>query len=154
MYKFFLIFIILYHGASFAATDIYSFNLPEQQQRFQTLTSQLRCLVCQNQSLTESNAPLANDLRKLIAEKINLGFDNQQIINFLVVRYGNFILYQPPLDKTTYILWFGPFLLLLGGLTLLGYFIIRKNSQQNAVKIDLNSQQQKHLTNLLTENQA
>lgn len=146
MHKFFFI-LLFFPTILFAATDIYSFKEPQQQQRFQTLTAQLRCLVCQNQSLTESNAPLAQDLRRLIAEKINLGLDDQHIRHFLVERYGDFILYQPPLNKMTYFLWFGPFLLLLFGLVILAYCIKRRNLQQlHSAALD---QQQQHLIKLL-----
>lgn len=128
MSKILLFLMSFYSIALFAMTDIYSFKNSEQQQRFQNLTTQLRCLVCQNQSLSESNAPLANDLRSLIAKKINLGMTDEEIRHFLVERYGNFILYQPPLDKSTYVLWFAPFVLLLLGLACLGYYIIKRRT--------------------------
>lgn len=99
--------------------DIYPFQTAKQQRQFQHLTYELRCLVCQNQNLAESNAALATDLRNEIANKIRIGRTNQQIINYLVARYGDYILYKPPVNKATYILWFTPFILLIAGMLVL-----------------------------------
>lgn len=109
-----------------AAEDYYAFKTSEQQQRFQSLTTELRCLVCQNQNLSESNAPLANDLRSKIYEQIQQGQTDQQIVDYLVSRYGNFILYRPPFKAATIALWFGPFLLLFMGMIYLIYYIHQK----------------------------
>jgi cytochrome c-type biogenesis protein CcmH len=108
---------------SFAAQDFYEFSSPAQQQRFESLTNHLRCLVCQNQTLAESNAPLATDLRDQIYQQVQHGQSNQQIIDYLVARYGDFILYQPPLNTLTLGLWFGPFLILIAGLSYLLYYL-------------------------------
>ena len=83
--------------------------------RLKTLETELRCLVCQNQTLAESNAPLAEDLRKEVRELAVSGKSDHEIRSYLVARYGDFVLYKPPLKSTTYALWFGPFLLLLAG---------------------------------------
>ena len=83
--------------------------------RLRTLETQLRCLVCQNQTLAESNAPLAEDLRKEVRELALAGKSDDEIRAYLVARYGDFVLYNPPVKPTTYLLWFGPFLLLAGG---------------------------------------
>lgn len=85
----------------------------------QALTQQLRCLVCQNETLADSRADLAEDLRKEIREQMKAGKSDQEIIAFLTQRYGDFILYKPPVKATTYLLWFGPFVLLLAGTLLL-----------------------------------
>ena len=85
----------------------------------QALTQQLRCLVCQNETLADSRADLAEDLRKEIREQMKAGKSDQEIIAFLTQRYGDFVLYKPPVKATTYLLWFGPFVLLLGGTLLL-----------------------------------
>ena len=107
----------------FAAEDFYQFQSQQDKQRFHSLTSELRCLVCQNQTIAESNASLAVDLRSQIFEKIQQGQSNQTIRDYLVARYGNFILYQPPLNGATFGLWFGPILLLLFGIMYLLYYI-------------------------------
>ncbi len=92
---------------------------PQIDQRMQALTQQLRCLVCQNETLADSRADLAEDLRKEIREQMKAGKSDQEIISFLTQRYGDFVLYKPPVKATTYLLWFGPFVLLLGGTLLL-----------------------------------
>jgi cytochrome c-type biogenesis protein CcmH len=84
--------------------------------RLKSLETQLRCLVCQNQTLAESEAPLAEDLRKEVRELAVSGKSDDDIRAYLVARYGDFVLYKPPVKPVTYLLWFGPFLLLVAGL--------------------------------------
>ena len=79
------------------------------------MTEQLRCLVCQNETLADSRADLAEDLRRQIREQMNAGKSDPEILAFLTHRYGDFVLYKPPVKSTTYLLWFGPFVLLIGG---------------------------------------
>jgi len=88
---------------------------PQIEQRMRALTEQLRCLVCQNETLADSRADLAEDLRKEIREQMKAGKSDQEIIAFLTQRYGDFVLYKPPVKSTTYLLWFGPFVLLFAG---------------------------------------
>ena len=102
------------------------FSDPERQERFKHLLHELRCLVCQNQSLADSDASLAHDLRREVYTMIEDGSSDQEIIQFLVARYGDFVLYRPPVTTTTYLLWFGPFLLLVLGLFTLFYFVRRR----------------------------
>lgn len=92
---------------------------PVLEQRVMALSQELRCLVCQNETLADSRADLANDLRNQIREQMKAGKSDKEIITFLTERYGEFILYRPPVQPTTYLLWFGPFLLLAGGLVFL-----------------------------------
>lgn len=89
------------------------FNDPATELRFKKLTEELRCLVCQNQSLADSHAELAQDLRNEVYKMVNAGDSNKEIIDYMVTRYGDFVLYRPPIKNTTYFLWFGPFLILL-----------------------------------------
>ena len=105
---------------SAAADDnyTYQFNSESQQAQFDQLTHELRCLVCQNETLADSNAPLAKDLRNKIAAQITAGDSDQEIVDYLIKRYGDFILYKPRLNSTTYVLWFSPALLLLFGIVL------------------------------------
>jgi cytochrome c-type biogenesis protein CcmH len=88
---------------------------PKIEQRMKVLTEQLRCLVCQNETLADSRADLAEDLRQQIREQMKAGKSDQEIIAFLTDRYGDFVLYKPPVKRTTYLLWFGPFILLIAG---------------------------------------
>jgi len=91
------------------------FENQQQQDRFDQLTQELRCLVCQNQNLADSDAPLAHDLRREVHEMLMSGQSNEQIKQFLVERYGDFVLYRPPVQQNTYLLWLAPLILLLGG---------------------------------------
>ena len=92
------------------------------------LTKQLRCLVCQNETLADSQAQLAEDLRREIREQIRAGKSDQEILAYATQRYGDFILYNPPVKATTYLLWFGPFLLLIGGTFLLFRFLKQRRA--------------------------
>jgi cytochrome c-type biogenesis protein CcmH len=83
------------------------------------ISEELRCLVCQNQTIADSHADLAIDLRNQVREKLVLGMSDRDVIEFMVQRYGDFVLYRPPVKSTTWLLWFGPFLLLAAGLALL-----------------------------------
>jgi cytochrome c-type biogenesis protein CcmH len=96
---------------------------PAVEQRLTNLSKELRCLVCQNETLADSQADLAADLRGEIREQIKAGKSDKEIIEFLTARYGQFILYRPRVTPTTYLLWFGPFVLLLGGLWVLFTYI-------------------------------
>jgi cytochrome c-type biogenesis protein CcmH len=96
---------------------------PAVEQRLVKLSQELRCLVCQNETLADSRADLAEDLRREIREQIKAGKSDKEIIAFLTERYGQFILYRPRVTPTTYLLWFGPFVLLLAGLALLFRYI-------------------------------
>ena len=92
---------------------------PELERRVTALSAELRCLVCQNQTLADSNAPLAVDLRSQIREQLGRGSSESEVIDFMTARYGDFVLYRPPLKASTLLLWVGPFLLLAGGALLL-----------------------------------
>lgn len=96
---------------------------PVLEERVMALSRELRCLVCQNETLADSRADLAVDLRNQIREQMQAGKSDKEIIAFLTERYGKFILFRPPVDPTTYLLWFGPFVLLLGGLLLLFRYV-------------------------------
>jgi cytochrome c-type biogenesis protein CcmH len=87
--------------------------------RVQALATELRCLVCQNQTIADSNADLAVDLRRQIREQLKQGKSEQDVLDFMVQRYGDFVLYRPPLKASTVLLWTGPFLLLALGMVLL-----------------------------------
>jgi len=90
----------------------FQFDSPEQQAEFRELVAKLRCLVCQNESLAGSQAELAQDLRNEVYRMMRAGQSQDEILDFLVERYGDFVLYDPPLKPSTYLLWFGPFVLI------------------------------------------
>lgn len=118
MKKFFIVFFLCV--SIFAEPEIfYSFSLPEQEKLFKKITSESRCLVCQNQSLADSDAPLAVDLRNSIYQWVMQGRSEKAIQDLLVQRYGAYILFRPPLNSSTWMLWASPFLLLVIGLGVL-----------------------------------
>lgn len=108
-------------GACAFTLEEFQFASPEQELAFRELTGKLRCLVCQNESLAASQADLAQDLRLEVYGMMQAGKDQDEIVDFLVERYGDFVLYEPPFKPSTYLLWLGPFLLLGAG----GYFLAR-----------------------------
>ena len=115
--------------------------------RLKTLESDLRCLVCQNQTLADSPSEWADGMRALIREKMNEGLDDQQIIDFLVTRYGDFVTYKPPLKPVTYVLWFGPVIVMLIALTVVFVFVRRRS--RNAPEKDLDTDEERHAHDLL-----
>ncbi len=119
-----------------AEINTYPFDNPVTEQRFKHLINELRCPKCQNQNLADSNAPLADDLRDKVYQMLQQGQSDQQIVQFLVDRYGDFVLYRPPLRESTWILWFGPFALGLvaAGCTLVW---IRRRKPDTIDKLDL-----------------
>lgn len=117
------------------------------EQRLHKLSQELRCLVCQNETLADSRADLAEDLRDEIREQMKAGKSDKEIIAFLTDRYGQFILYRPQVTPTTYLLWFGPFVLLLAGLALLFYYI--KQRRDSIPEQPLTSDERKRAEELL-----
>ena len=115
-----LVFLLALWGAPLLAQN------PDLDRRVAALAEELRCLVCQNQTLADSNAPLAVDLRNQIREQLSKGASEREVREFMVARYGDFVLYKPPLKASTIALWFGPFILLLAGAFLLYRLITRR----------------------------
>ena len=113
-----------------AEIEVYQFKTPDLELRYQTLTEELRCLVCQNQNIADSHAELAQDLRRKVYEKLNSGETNDQIIDYMTERYGDFVLYRPPFNAKTLILWLTPALtILLGGV---GFWSLLKRRETNS----------------------
>lgn len=109
-----------------------AFEDPEQQARYELLIKDLRCLVCQNQSIADSNATLASDLRREVREMMIAGQSDQQIRDFMTARYGDFVLYRPPVSPRTWLLWSAPVLLLLGGLGIAAMVVMRRTRAARA----------------------
>src|SRR5687767_2303104 len=101
----------------------------EMDKRVGALANELRCLVCQNQTLADSNAPLAVDLRNQIREQLKAGASERDVIDFMVARYGDFVLYRPPFKATTVALWAGPFVILILGLAFLWRSVARRRAE-------------------------
>ncbi|MEO6112686.1 MAG: cytochrome c-type biogenesis protein [Nitrospiraceae bacterium] len=122
---------------------------PQVEARLKTLAVELRCLVCQNQTLADSHAPLAEDLRREVREMIAKGMSDREIIDFLVQRYGDFVLYRPPWKASTTLLWLGPFLLLIAGATGLVFALRRR--QKKLVDVTLSEAEHNRVAQLLSE---
>jgi cytochrome c-type biogenesis protein CcmH len=121
----FVIFALVFAGAAIAK-EAQPNEDPQIAARMKNLTEQLRCLVCQNETLADSRADLAEDLRKQVREQIKAGKSDKEIVAYLTDRYGDFVLYNPPVKSTTYLLWFGPFVLLIAGTFVLFRFLKRR----------------------------
>ncbi len=129
-----------------SADTPFEFEQPGQEKLYKELIGEIRCLVCQNQSLADSNADLAQDLRNEVYRMVTEESEKPDIINFLVARYGDFVLYNPPLKNTTILLWFGPFLfLLIAAVTT--FFVVRNRSTSDVD--ELGAEQQEKLRSLL-----
>ena len=127
---------LLFLTSANAAVDPFDFESPEQQQRFNNLTHELRCPKCQNQSVADSNAPIAQDLRREVYRLMTEEqADDQQVIDFMLARYGEFVLYTPRLEAKTLLLWFGPLILLLIAILVL-IQILKKHRRLNSGQAD------------------
>ena len=128
-----------------SATEIRTFKDTTEQLRYEQLVEELRCLVCQNQSLADSDADLARDLRDEVYQIIQSGKSDEEAVQFLVERYGDFVLYRPPVKPMTWLLWLGPFLALAGGL-----LFIRSRTRQHAAtrSPELNAAERERLRQL------
>ncbi len=122
---------------------------PAAEARLKHLAVELRCLVCQNQTLADSNAPLAEDLRREVREMIAKDMSDKEIIEFLVARYGDFVLYRPPLKATTTLLWVGPFVLLTIGATVL--IITLRRRARKVVDVPVTDEEHRRVEQLLAE---
>lgn len=131
-----------------ASIDTWEFDDPAQFDRYKVLTEELRCPKCQNQNIADSNAPIANDLRAEVYRMLQTGQSNEQIVDFMLDRYGEFVLYKPRLSAGTLLLWFGPLLFLVaGGVTL--FVIIRRNRQTTLQADNLTAAEKDRLKQLL-----
>jgi len=140
------VFLLIFSGAVNAAISVFEFDTDEQTLRYQKLIAELRCLVCQNQNLADSNAELAVDLKTIVHQKILAGETDQQILSFMTDRYGDFVLYNPPLKTSTLLLWLGPTVFLILGLFVVILYI--KKSKRDSVA-QLSQQQRENIRQML-----
>lgn len=124
------------------------FDDPALEKRVMALAEDLRCLVCQNETLAGSHSDLAVDLRQQIREQMKAGKSNQEIISFMTERYGDFVLFRPPVKTTTYLLWFGPFALLAAGIVV-QYFYLKRRRERGVRDQPLSEAEQKRVEALL-----
>ncbi|MBT7331601.1 MAG: cytochrome c-type biogenesis protein CcmH [Oceanospirillaceae bacterium] len=144
-----LLWLLLVPSVSHASIETYQFSQPEMAQRFNDLTTVLRCPKCQNQNLADSDSIIAKDLRAQVHQLLEKNHTNDQITDFMVQRYGDFILYDPPFKRSTLVLWLAPIGLLLMGLLVL-WFLARKPAVQAAM---LTPDEQQQLNDLLASEQ-
>ncbi len=132
-----------------AAVEYRKFDDPQQEQAYQNLTNELRCLVCQNQTIADSNADLAKDLRRQVYEMLQQGKSQQEIVDFMTQRYGDFVMYRPPLKPKTIILWVGPAVFIVIGLVVL--VIISRKKAAGAQSVALTEHEEKRIRQLLEQ---
>ena len=146
------IFLLMMSGGIYAV-DTHQLSDPEQQESYETLTKELRCLVCQNQTIADSNAELAADLRRQVYEMLQQGKSREEIIQFMTDRYGDFVLYKPPFQGKTSVLWIAPVVFLLLGLIMVFFVIRRKKAAANlhsqAGDLEMDAEKQKKIRSLL-----
>ena len=146
-----LLFLVL-AAPAFAVEPDEILDDPVLEARARELSKGLRCLVCQNQDIDSSNAELAKDLRILVRERLVAGDSDQQVLDYLVARYGDFVLLEPPFAPRTYLLWFGPLvLLLIGGAAVAFYFARQRRQPKPAGAAPLSAEEQERLERLLAD---
>ena len=132
-----------------AAIEIHQFDTPEQEAHYEKLIKELRCLVCQNQNLADSNADLAKDLRRQTYEQVKKGKTVDEVVDYMVARYGDFVRYKPAFKPLTWALWIGPFVILIFGLVALARFV---RSRQTGPDKDIDEEKLKQARKLLEDN--
>lgn len=145
--------VLLFGMNNLAAIEVLSFSSPEQEQRYKDLIAELRCLVCQNQSLADSNAELAQDLRHEVYGMIMNGQSNKEITDFLIARYSDFVLYRPPLRSSTILLWFAPAILIIVALAFLFITLKRRSDPSTEKTPPMSAEDQSRLNKLLKDNE-
>lgn len=146
-----LIFFALWmHMAAVAGEAVPVAEDPVLEQRMIALSEDLRCLVCQNESLAGSRAELAQDLRQEIRDQLRAGKNDKEVIEYLTQRYGDFVLYKPPLKPLTWLLWFGPFVLLIGAAG--GFYLYLKRRGARLAGESLSAEEKQRVEALLRNN--
>lgn len=150
----FLIVLLSFSGLAGAAIDTYEFKDDVTRERFQSLAAELRCPKCQNQNIADSNSPIAKDLREELHRMLEDGANDQQVVDFMVGRYGEFVLYRPRVSEQTYLLWYGPaVLLLIGVVVVLLVSGKRKKAEPGKPKTNLSDAEKLRLDQLLKQEQ-
>jgi cytochrome c-type biogenesis protein CcmH len=137
-----------------AAIDAFEFKDDATRERFQQLTNELRCPKCQNQNLADSNSPIAEDLRREVYRMVEAGKPDEEITDFMVSRYGEFVLYRPRVTESTWILWYGPFVLLAVGAAVVLLITRKRKRNNNSPDDSLNENEKARLATLLNKGNA
>lgn len=132
-----------------ALIETYDFSSPELEARYQQLSEELRCPKCQNQNIADSNAPIAQDLRKLLHQQLEAGASDAEILDFMVARYGEFVRYRPSFGGTTLFLWLAPAVLLIAGIGVVAISLRSRSAAASRESTALSAQEQARLQQLL-----
>jgi cytochrome c-type biogenesis protein CcmH len=143
-----LLCLLLLSASASAVIETYEFSDPELEQRYRQLSTELRCPKCQNQNIADSNAPISQDLRKLLHEQLEAGADDEEILDYMVARYGEFVRYRPRFSGATAVLWLAPVLLLLVGVAA-AVLTLRSRRSQRVAAGPLNRDDEQRLQDLL-----
>ncbi|NRP46122.1 MULTISPECIES: cytochrome c-type biogenesis protein [unclassified Marinobacterium] len=146
-----LFLLVLLSTSSFAAIDTHNFKSVEDEKRFHALAAELRCPKCQNQNIADSDSPIAKDLRTEVFRMIDEGAEDETIIDFMVTRYGDFVLYRPKMNSQTWLLWNGPFLVLGFGVLVILAVVWQRRSRRKVSEAALSSDDQARLDALLKQ---
>jgi len=144
--------LLIVMGVSAAPIETFKFDSPETEKVFHKLSEELRCLVCQNQNIAESNAELAKDLRLEIYTMLSDGKTEDEIVDFMVQRYGDYVLYRPPFKPMTWLLWFGPVIIFILGLIFAVRFM--KAQAANSEPVKLSEEELERVKSLHADTQA
>lgn len=150
------VFVLVWAASNFASAVIetYTFSDPQLESRYHVLSQELRCPKCQNQNIADSNAPISRDLRALLHQQLEAGKSDEQILAFMVERYGEFVRYRPGVDRNTLVLWYGPGALTVLGLLALGWHLRRRGGASNAApSAQLTAEERAQLNEKLAEQQ-
>ena len=151
MRQLFLLLLLLLAGPLHAAVETFDFPTEEQRQRYLEFARELRCPKCQNQNLADSNAPIAEDLRLELHRLLLEGKTDEEIVDFMVTRYGEYVLYEPPLEAKTVLLWGAPVLMLCAGLLVLAGIVRRARRAGAAARAALSDAERRRLEELLDD---
>lgn len=143
---------LLFSHAAMAAIDVYEFKSEDERKRYQMFLEELRCPKCKNQNLAGTNSQIAMDLRRELHKMVVDGKTDAEIIDFMVSRYGDFVLYRPPLKASTVALWLGPVVFLLTGIVTVGIIVWRRRRLVPEIA-NLSEEEQKQLAAMLDQSQ-
>jgi cytochrome c-type biogenesis protein CcmH len=149
--KWLLLVLALVAAHATAVIETYEFSDSLLEERYQQLSGELRCPKCQNQNIADSNAPISQDLRRLLYEQLEAGADDEQILDDMVARYGEFVRYRPSFSSATAVLWFAPALLLLAGIAVAVLSLRGRRDRQQTNSGELSAEEQQRLQDLLAK---
>jgi len=144
-----ILFLLILSSSCIAGVEYRKFDDPQKEQAYKVLITELRCLVCQNQTIADSNADLAKDLRRQVYEMLEKGQSRDEIVEFMIERYGDFVMYNPQFKVKTGVLWIAPFVFLLIGFALVFILSKRKKMRENIEPDAQQKEKQAKVKNLL-----